>query len=50
MDHMFQYPVARNGKTAWATKGGESIKTVRSVMAKNTPLVTRKSIRDKMEE
>lgn len=41
MDHMFQYPVARNGKTAWATKGGESIKTVRSVMAKNTPLVTR---------
>lgn len=41
MDHMFQYPVARNGKTAWATKGGESIKTVRSVMAKNTPLVTK---------
>ena len=41
MDHMFKYSVARNGKTAWATKGGESIKNVRSVMAKNTPLVTR---------
>lgn len=41
MDHMFQYPVARNGKAAWVTKGGESIKTVRKVMDKNTPLVTR---------
>lgn len=41
MDHMFKYPVARNGKTAWITKGGESIKMVRSAMNKNTPLVTR---------
>ena len=41
MDKLFDYPVSRGGEIAWKTKGWESIKTVRSVMSRNTPLVTR---------
>ena len=41
MDKLFDYPVSRNGEMAWITKGSESIRTVRSVMSRNTPLVTR---------
>ena len=40
MDKLFDYPVSRNGEIAWKTKGWESIRTVRSMMSKNTPLVT----------
>lgn len=41
MDKLFDYPVSRGSEFAWKTKGGESIKTVRKVMSRYTPLVTR---------
>ena len=41
MDKLFDYPVTRGNEVAWKTKGGESIKTVRKVMNRYTPLVTR---------
>ena len=41
MDKLFDYPVSRGNEVAWKTKGGESIKTVRRVMNRYTPLVTR---------
>lgn len=41
MDKLFEYPVSRGEENAWITKGGESFKMVRKMMAKNTPLVTR---------
>lgn len=41
MDKLFDYPVSRGGEIAWQTKGCESIRTVRTMMGKNTPLVTR---------
>ena len=41
MDKLFEYPVSRGNEVAWKTKGGESIKTVRKVMGRYTPLVTR---------
>ena len=41
MDKLFDYPVSRGSEVAWKTKGGESIKTVRKVMGRYTPLVTR---------
>ena len=41
MDKLFDYPVSRGSEVAWKTKGGESIKTVRKVMSRYTPLVTR---------
>ena len=41
MDKLFDYPVTRGNEVAWKTKGGESIKTVRKVMSRYTPLVTR---------
>lgn len=41
MDKLFDYPVSRGSEVAWKTKGGESIKTVRKVMNRYTPLVTR---------
>ena len=41
MDKLFDYPVIRGDEVAWKTKGWESIRTVRSVMARYTPLVTR---------
>lgn len=41
MDKLFDYPVVRGKEVAWKTEGWESIRTVRSVMARYTPLVTR---------
>ena len=41
MDKLFDYPVSRGSEVAWKNKGGESIKTVRKVMSRYTPLVTR---------
>lgn len=41
MDKLFDYPVSHGSEVAWKTKGGESIKTVRKVMNRYTPLVTR---------
>lgn len=41
MDKLFDYPVVRGGEVAWKTKGWESIRTVKSVMNRYTPLVTR---------
>lgn len=41
MDKLFDYPVSRGSEVAWKTKGGESIKTVRKVMSRYSPLVTR---------
>ena len=41
MAKMFKYNVSRNGVTAWSIDGEKSIDTVRKVMARNTPLVTR---------
>ena len=41
MDNLYRYPVSRGGVDAWITKGGESLKTVKSMMARNTPIVTR---------
>lgn len=43
MDKMFDYPVGQGENVAWITKGFESVKTVRKVMQKNTPLVTKRS-------
>ena len=40
MDKLFDYPVSRGNEVAWRTKGAESIRTVKAVMNKNTPLVT----------
>ena len=41
MDKIFNYPVVRNDEVAWQTKNDESITMVKSMMKKNTPLVTR---------
>lgn len=41
MYKMFDYDVTRAGQTAWRAKSGESIRMVKSIMRKNTPLVTR---------
>ena len=41
MDKLFDYPVSRGSEIAWKTKGGESIRIVKNVMSRNTPLVTR---------
>ena len=41
LNKLFDYPVSRNGENAWVTNGGESINTVKKIMAKNTPLVTK---------
>ena len=41
MDRLFDFTVVRGDQIAWVAKGGESIRTVRTTMAKNTPLVTR---------
>ena len=41
MDNLYRYPVSRGEVDAWITKGGESLKTVKSMMARNTPIVTR---------
>ena len=41
MDKLFDYPVSRGGVSAWKTKDAESIRTVRNVLSKMTPLVTR---------
>ena len=43
MDKIFNYPVIRNGEVAWQTKKDESITTVKQMMRKNTPLVTRRN-------
>lgn len=43
MDKIFNYPVVRNDEVAWQTKNDESITMVKSMMKKNTPLVTRRN-------
>ncbi len=47
LNRMFDFDVKRNGKTAWiaSRKGGApgTIETVRRIMARNTPLMTRQS-------
>jgi CRISPR-associated endonuclease Csn1 len=49
MDRMFDWDVKRNGRTAWIgltdrkNKCGGTIETVRKVMSRNTPLMTRMS-------
>lgn len=42
MDKVFLYDVQRNGTTAWTAGNQGSIVTVKKMMNKNTPLVTRK--------
>ncbi len=41
LDKLFNYPVSRGSEVAWKTKGWESLHTVRKVMNRYTPLVTR---------
>lgn len=42
MDKVFRYDVSRNGETAWIARGeNKTIKTVETVMKRNTPLLTR---------
>ncbi|MGN0353625.1 MAG: type II CRISPR RNA-guided endonuclease Cas9, partial [Muricoprocola sp.] len=41
MDKVFEYPVSRGDVDAWITKGNVSITTVRKMLAKQSPLVTR---------
>lgn len=41
MYRLFEYKVARNGKTAWETENDQSIRIVKAVMKKNTVLVTK---------
>ncbi|MDD6347159.1 MAG: type II CRISPR RNA-guided endonuclease Cas9 [Lachnospiraceae bacterium] len=41
MDKLFERTVTRDGVTAWETEGNASINIVKSVMNRNTPLVTR---------
>lgn len=41
MDKLFDYPVIRGSEVAWKTEGSESLRTVKKVMGRNTPLVTR---------
>lgn len=43
LDKMFAWKVERNGYVAWMPDDSGTISTVRRVMAKNTPLLTRKS-------
>ena len=43
MDKIFNYPVVRNDEVAWQTKNDEGITMVKSMMKKNTPLVTRRN-------
>lgn len=46
LDKMFEYDVIRNGKTAWVADHGSdhgSILTVKKMLQKNTPLITRRS-------
>lgn len=43
MDQIFDHPVKRNDIIAWQTDKNQSIATVKKVMAKGTPLVTRMS-------
>lgn len=38
---VFKFDVIRNGYCAWCSKGNKSISIVKSVMARNTPIVTR---------
>lgn len=41
MYRMFDFDVVRNGETAWVAKNNESIGVVKSVIQKQTPLITR---------
>ncbi|MDT3844760.1 MAG: type II CRISPR RNA-guided endonuclease Cas9 [Bacillota bacterium] len=45
LDHMFEHSIVRNGYTAWLVVGKDkkegTIKTVKAMLAKNTPLMTR---------
>ena len=46
LSKMFDYDVIRNGQTAWKAtddKGNGTIVTVKKVMSKNTPLITRRN-------
>lgn len=41
MYKIFDYTVSRNGKVAWSVKDNESIRIVKNMMMRNTPLVTK---------
>ena len=43
MDRMFDFDVKRGSEFAWHGKDGTSIATVKKVMEKNTPLITRRT-------
>lgn len=43
LDKMFEYDVERNGIKAWEQTNGTSIKIVKNVMKRHTPLVTKMS-------
>ena len=43
MDKLFQFDVERNGVSAWKAGGQGTIVTVRSVMNRNTPLITKRT-------
>lgn len=40
MDKLFEYSVVRDGENAWIKENSESITMVKSMMEKNTPLIT----------
>ena len=43
MDKLFQFDVERNGISAWKAGGQGTIVTVRNVMNRNTPLITKRT-------
>ncbi len=43
LDKMFMFPVSRGDEIAWVTENDQSLKTVKNVMKKQSPLVTRMS-------
>lgn len=43
MDKLFQFDVERNGVSAWKAGGQGTIVTVRNVMNRNTPLITKRT-------
>ena len=43
MDKLFEYTIRRGNDVAWIKEGDQSIKIVKAVMKKNTPLITMRS-------
>lgn len=43
MDKIFDYPIQRKNDVAWVTERNQSISVVKTVMQKNTPIVTMRS-------